>query len=275
MSSTKKIQLALVASVALLMIFLFVQPIKGLVNPPKEKQTEKKAAAFSLTSEVQKAKKQLTQTALNEVEQLEEENQSNTPKSLEALAQKWNGLGYGAIGGFYLQQKASVTNTPADWMQAGEMFKTTLKGISDTVIAAAVVQSAIECYEKVLATDAKNVQARTGMAACYVEGTSNPMQGIQLLLQIVEEEPDNYQANLSLGLFSMKSGQFDKAIKRFEKVVKIQPDAESYFYLAEAYKNTGETQKAIIAYETCAKLLPDASSRKSIEAYISELKKNN
>ena len=274
MSSTKKIQLAVIASVALLMTFLLFQPIKGLVNPPKEKQTETNETEVTLASELQRAKKQLAQADLGQVELLEEKLDRKNPATMQAMAEKWSALGYSSVSSFYLEEKATQTNAEGDWMQAAEGFKNAIKTTADTTVAPQLVQKAIDCYNKVLAIDAKSIEARTGMAICYVEGTQNPMQGIQLLLEIVKEQPDNYQANLNLGLFSMKSGQFEKAIKRFETVVKIQPDAESYFYLAESYKNAGDKAKAISAYETCAKLLPDASSRKSIEAYIKELKSN-
>lgn len=274
MSSTKKIQIAVIASVALLMTFLLTLPIKGLVNPPKEKQTENKQTTVSLASELQRVKKQLSQTDLGQIEKLEEKLDEGNPTTVQAIAEKWSALGYSSISSFYLEAKASKTNTLGDWMQAADGFKNAIKTTADTTVAPQLVQKAIDCYTKVLAIDAKNIEARTGMAICYVEGTQNPMQGIQVLLEIVKEQPDNYQANLNLGLFSMKSGQFEKATKRFETVVNIQPDAESYFYLAESYKNAGDKANAIKAYETCAKLLPDASSRKSIEAYIKELKSN-
>lgn len=275
MSSARKLQWAIGAAVILLMASLLFLPIKGLVNPPKDKQEENSdKPTVSVATEVQKAKKQLAQVDLNRIDQLEEEKKENDPASIEALAVTWEKLGYLGIAGFYRMEKAALTQDTADWMQAAGGFKAALKNTADSTVAPVLVEQAISCYNKVLAVDSKNMEARTGLATCYVEGTPNPMQGIQMLLQIVKEDPNNYQANLNLGLFSMKSGQFDKAVKRFEKVIQIQPDAESYFYLAESYKNAGDKKKAIAAYETCAKLLPDASSRSSIEAYISELKSN-
>jgi cytochrome c-type biogenesis protein CcmH/NrfG len=38
------------------------------------------------------------------------------------------------------------------------------------------------------------------------------MQGIALLLEVVAKDPNNFSANLNLGMFAMKSGQYDKAV---------------------------------------------------------------
>jgi cytochrome c-type biogenesis protein CcmH/NrfG len=42
------------------------------------------------------------------------------------------------------------------------------------------------------------------------------MQGITLLLEVVKQDPNNHAANLNLGMFAMKSGQYDKAVIRFK-----------------------------------------------------------
>ena len=42
------------------------------------------------------------------------------------------------------------------------------------------------------------------------------MQGIMLLLDVVKQDPNNRNANLNLGMFAMKSGQYEKAVNRFK-----------------------------------------------------------
>ena len=82
------------------------------------------------------------------------------------------------------------------------------------------------------------------------------MQGIALLREVVAQDPNNINANLNLGLFSMKSGQFDKAVQRFKIIIAHKPDFESYFYLAETYKQLGQKPEAIAAYEKCKQMMP-------------------
>ncbi|MDZ4823034.1 MAG: tetratricopeptide repeat protein [Flavobacteriales bacterium] len=47
----------------------------------------------------------------------------------------------------------------------------------------------------------------------------NPMEGIRLLRELVEKDSTNLDAQFQLGLFSIESGQMEKAIARFEKIL--------------------------------------------------------
>ena len=98
------------------------------------------------------------------------------------------------------------------------------------------------------------------------------MQGIALLLDVVKQDPNNHNANLNLGLFAMKSGQYDKAVIRFKTVIAQKPEAEPYFYLAESYKQLGMKKEAIDAYQKCKEMMPDAAFDLRIDEYIKELK---
>jgi tetratricopeptide (TPR) repeat protein len=55
-----------------------------------------------------------------------------------------------------------------------------------------------------------------------VNGPS-PMQGITILRELVAKDSNNVDAHYWLGVFSVKSGQLDKAINRFEKVLGLNP----------------------------------------------------
>jgi Tfp pilus assembly protein PilF len=63
-----------------------------------------------------------------------------------------------------------------------------------------------------------NIKARVEKAIRAVQ-SEDPMSGIQDLLTIVEEDSTQLDAQYYLGLFSIKSGQFEKAVNRFEKVI--------------------------------------------------------
>lgn len=79
-----------------------------------------------------------------------------------------------------------------------------------------------------------------------VTSGTDPMKGIMQLRGIAEKNPDNAEAQFYLGVFSIQSGQFDKAIERLEIVKKLTPDNyESIFYLGLSYKEVGDTQKAV------------------------------
>ena len=78
------------------------------------------------------------------------------------------------------------------------------------------------------------------LAAALIEGAGETMQGLQLLLGIIRERPDDIPANLMLGRLAIQSGQFDKAVGRFETVLKQEANnTEAMYFLAEAYKGKG------------------------------------
>src|SRR5690606_36355072 len=125
--------------------------------------------------------------------------------------------------------------------------------------------------EQALAIDSDNLDAKTGLGSAYVSGTNNPMEGIVLLQEVVKADPLHIEANKSLGLFSMQSRQFDRAIDRFKTVVSQQPDAESYFYLATSYENIGLKSEAIAAFEKSRDLAADPTLTQFINRKIDEL----
>jgi tetratricopeptide (TPR) repeat protein len=56
----------------------------------------------------------------------------------------------------------------------------------------------------------------------------NPMAGITMLREMIQQDSTNVDAQYQLGLFSVKSGQIDKAVNRFKKVIALRPDDIRY-----------------------------------------------
>lgn len=62
--------------------------------------------------------------------------------------------------------------------------------------------------------------------------TENPMAGIQMLRDILANDPSNTETIRNLGILSIQSGQFDKAESRFRDLLKIDStDEEAMFYM--------------------------------------------
>ena len=53
-------------------------------------------------------------------------------------------------------------------------------------------------------------------------------EGIMKLLAVTRKDSNNVRAIYYLGLFSLESGQLEKAEKRFEKLVSLQPQNKEY-----------------------------------------------
>jgi len=132
---------------------------------------------------------------------------------------------------------------------------------------------AIACMERVLKDHPNNEEARLAMASAYIQGTSEPMKGVQMALAVTREKPDNVPANMLLGRMSIQSGQFDKAVKRFETVLTTEPEnKEALYFLAQAYEGTGNKQKAIETLEKCKKVVNNPEFSREIDQHINSLK---
>jgi len=197
------------------------------------------------------------------------------------LAKSWDDVNQAAPAAFYYQAIAGEENTFGDWVNAGNHFNDAFKFTQDTVAQPAYVVNAITCFKNAVKLQPKNLDAKTGLGIAYVNQTSlgmtdpdggSPMQGILLLLDVVKQDPKNRNANLSLGMFAMKSGQYEKAVQRFKTIIAQKPEVEPYFYLAESYKQLGMKNEAIDAYKKCRALQADPVFDKQIDQYIKELK---
>ena len=116
------------------------------------------------------------------------------------------------------------------------------------------------------------VQAKTQEAIALVNG-QDPMRGIMMLREILEEQPDNVEAHWHLGLFSIQSGQYDKALARFQKVLELDsvnfPDA--WFYIGNMYLRADSTQRAIASLKKYRTLSQDTSVIAEVDRLLGEL----
>lgn len=98
--------------------------------------------------------------------------------------------------------------------------------VADTNLYRDNAQHAIEQLESAEKLEPRNEDVLIELGLAYVESRvpGSAMQGIMKLKQIVDEiNPDNEEASFRLGMFSMDTGQWDKAIARFEKVLALNP----------------------------------------------------
>jgi tetratricopeptide (TPR) repeat protein len=222
-------------------------------------------------------------TTINDLEgQLKNATNDADKLSLQKkLAKQWDDDNQPAPAAFYYQAAARKENSFDDWLNAGSRFNDAYKGTQDTSVQPAFVQNAIEAFKNAAKLKPESPEAKTGLGVAYVNQTSSgiadpdggsPMQGIMMLLDVVKQDPNNRSANLNLGLFAMKSGQFEKAVARFKNMVAQKPEVEPYFYLAESYKQLGMKKEAIAAYQKCKEMIPDPIVGQKIDQYIKELK---
>ncbi|MET3112734.1 tetratricopeptide (TPR) repeat protein [Pedobacter sp. CG_S7] len=278
-------QVIIIGAILLLIAFLFTRDIKGLVKP-KEDTTNTPAAGELATKpaqeinlqEVSTVGKNIINTSLAaEITTLENnykkapENDKNTV-ALQ-LAQKWDDVEQPIPSALYLELIAGKEPKINNWLNAGERFMKAFDLTRDSVIQPALLQKANNSYKNAFELDSNNAVAKTGLGITIVNGMGMPMEGIAMLLAVVKKDPTNLKANMSLGTFAIKSGQFDKAIVRFNEIIAQQPSPDAYFYLATAYENLGKKKEAIAAYLNSKKLAANPTLSKFIDKRVEELSK--
>jgi len=114
----------------------------------------------------------------------------------------------------------------------------------------AVNEQAIYWFAKASEEDAENVTAKIGLAMRLTE-SAQPMQGILRLRQVATDYPENYRAQLQLGLFALQTNQPSKAQERFAMALaadSTRPEAPYYLgtLLAQA-PATAERGRELLA----------------------------
>ncbi len=153
---------------------------------------------------------------------------------------------------------------------AGDIYYKAFGLVSDGLRAEKYGSRVKEIYNQVIAEQQRpDLEARVAMT--YVTG-DNPMEGILRLRQLVEDNPDNVEAQYNLGLLSIQSGQFDRAVERFTKVTELDPaNLEGYFYLGVSYLELGNESKAKENFSYVAKEGNDPAIIKLVEDYLKKI----
>lgn len=125
--------------------------------------------------------------------------------------------------------------------------------------------------EEVSHLDIKVQQALEGLQ----DGSVPPMQAIGMLREVVDEDSTHFAALLSLGLMSMRTGQYDKAVGRFETLLRhYDNEARVLDAAADAYLAVGDTAKAVDLIEQMLTLNLDQEVREALEKTLTSLKTN-
>jgi tetratricopeptide (TPR) repeat protein len=279
-------QLILIGAIVLVIGFLFTRDIKGLVKPDERTQgaampakPETGGQQLNLEEISTTGKNLLNVSLAKEITALENDfktsSESDKAKKAKALAQKWDDLEQAMPSALYLEIVAAKEPSLSNWVLTGDRFLKAFDNTRDSVMQPVLLSKANAAFTSAMALDSTNAAAKTGLGITIVNGMGMPMKGIAMLLEVVKDDPKNLKANMSLGTFAIKSGQFDKAITRFKDIIAIKPSPDAYFYLGTAYENLGENAEAIDAYIKSKELAANPTLSGFIDKKVKELKEKN
>ncbi|MCB0792307.1 MAG: hypothetical protein H6594_08930 [Flavobacteriales bacterium] len=116
------------------------------------------------------------------------------------------------------------------------------------------------------------VEDQVDEAVKLVQG-AQPMQGILKLRQLAEDHPENAEVQWQLGMFSLQSGQVDKAVGRFARVLEIDSTGhpEAWQMLGRSYALMDSIPQAREALRKYRGKLTDPEALSAVDRQLEEL----
>lgn len=275
MTLARKTQLGLIAIAVVLFVLLFLAPTKPNTVKSEEVMAGKnEAVSVTIEPLIKTAEKSLSLALkVKHDSLLKVAEQSKIDSAFISVVQFWDQQKRPDFAAYYTEKIAERKQSSEAFHKAGDRYYYSIRFVKDNNEIPMLYQSAMRCYQKALEKDAKNYDAKIQLAACYVEMGQDAMKGITMLREVEIVDSDNIKLQLNFAFFSVKSQQWDKAIKRFEKVLTIDPlYIEAYLHLADIYEQQGDKNKTIEMLEKYAGLTEDSMAKQEIKKYIEQLK---
>lgn len=247
MNRTKTIQLVVMAGAIGLFVVVFAAP----KNYSEKKLADRARVETKKESDNQlvEIKKELSADAGAKLAQFEKNYSSATTSAdkamaLDSLTLFWDKEMYPGAAVLYMEEKAALLDNAEQWILTGDRYLS-MAEFGEPENKTFRLDKAAECYQNALDKAPSDLTAKTGMGTVLVRKQEDPMAGIALLREVVDADPKNIRALLQLADFSILSGQFDKAIARFDQVLEIEPTyIDVYFFKAETYAKMGNKAEA-------------------------------
>ena len=104
------------------------------------------------------------------------------------------------------------------------------------------------------------------------DNAQSQMKGILQMRSLSEKYPENADLQWNMGLFSIQSGQYEKAVARFEKVINLDTQRfDAYMQLAMSYLALQDTSAATgVLISLIDK--SEGDTQKNAEAMLEKLK---
>lgn len=255
------------------------------VSPKKPSLAPAEAAkTFDIQQFIISAKAQLTPDQAVSVSKIENgisrgDVQEQQIKAYYSLASFWkDSIKRFEPYAFYISEASKLENSEKNLTFAAQLFLENLRQEHDEAKLNWETAQAIELFEKALQLNPENDDLKIGLGSAYVFGkgkSGDPqatMKGISSLLSVVRKDSNNMKAQLVLGIGGFVSGQYDKSIERFKKVVAAQPNnIEAIAFLADTYAAKGNKAEAIKWYEISKRLANDPAYTKEVDSRIKAL----
>lgn len=173
------------------------------------------------------------------------------------ISSTWYEYGRPDLAGHYAELIAQNTNTAEAWSIAGTTYAIGGQRLSEEKQRIFATEHAAAAFENAISLEPDNLNHRVNLAVVYVDNppAEQPMKGIQMLLNLDKKYPEAVGVQNTLARFAIKTGQFEKAAARLERVLNLDPDNRNATCLiAKAYEGLGQLAKATDYTQRCTAL---------------------
>jgi hypothetical protein len=207
MKSPRSIQIAVVFGIVTLTVLLYFANKKG--KPVKKEMPKLEASAAvnleTYSDSVIQSLDNESQSLVNKMKQFSDKTRGYDSIASILLTNSVTSSAY------FLEKSATLKATNTAWKKAGMLYYKATR-FDQPFLKQTLFGKAIECYNQAVKLDTNDLEAATMLGTCFVEGSSQPMDGIMLLRKVVSKDSAYVDAQVQLGLFAIQSGQTDKAL---------------------------------------------------------------
>jgi tetratricopeptide (TPR) repeat protein len=283
---TRTVIIAVIAIVVLVMVFIY---INGSNKPTALAPTTQTGLASNNATPDKMDKANLfnfSQYETDEVKKLTPQDSTTYHKlassksdtsSIRALVSLFIKIERPVLAGYYIKQLAESKKRDAnEWYKAGKLFFESMGFFEpNSPYIGYFAGESKNAIEKALSINPQNLNAKSDLAALYIEAEGETMKGVGLLKEIIQVDSNHRQALLYLGFLSMQSKQFDKAVIRFQKLVNLYPESPDYHrFLGEAFLQSGKNKQAKAELEVYKTMIRDKRIIADVTKMINQIPNN-
>lgn len=266
--------------VALLLLFGNFVPKKETATTPSSTGANQMAPAISIDTILTLASARLNEQQKQRLALIQGKNVTDENGQLAVyhdLAHFWRDtVGIFEPYAWYEAEAARLEKSEKTLTFAARLFLDNLQSDDNPTSRQWKALQAKDLFERSLTINPNNDSARVGLGACYLFGniSTNPMEGITKIREVLAKDSTNLYAQLMLVRGSLLSGQYDKGISRLNTVLGLAPDnVEATLLMADLQERTGNKKLAVDWYQKSIRLIPSEEIKAAIRERINELNK--
>ncbi len=268
-----KTRILLVIGSAIVIWLIFLLPKVVVDNESKLGQNAGDSSAANEANEMHTEVSPETLEAIRLLRPLVAGGLANEKNAIfaDSLAKLYANAGKFDSAAWFAEEASKFFNTTESWIKAGDQYYQAYTFAIDKAKQEQLAEKARAFFQKVLDSDPANLEVKTKMAMTYL--SSSPMQGVTMLREVLAADPKNELALLNMGMLSIQSGQYERAVERLEELVKINPNhAQGHLLLGIALMNTGDKVRAKQQFEKIKQMDSDPAVQATADSYLEDLK---